>query len=140
MIFKQLTIIIGQKTEDIPDGIQVKEVPDVHPKLLLEWLENLCIDINANSEVRYAIFTYSPYIMAYLDCLVFSSEDPRMEEVAKHLQTKQFSAFINKDKVKVYDLESGKSDYEPGWGFPWESLSELSVSIQQTHFKILIGK
>lgn len=79
------------------------------------------------------MFTYNVYIPQYINNL---TTQPISKQAAKHLATKNYNAFISKDKVEVYDIAYNKSGYDPDYGFHWDSLSDVSVDIQQRYFKV----
>ena len=130
-----LTIVISNQPSDykLPTNVQLLEVPNIHPAELLEWLESVCIVVNCNPDLKYVVFTYNVYIPQYIDNL---TTQPISKPAAKHLTTKNYNAFINKDKVEVYDVKYNLSGHDPDYGFHWDSLSDVSVDITQRYFKI----
>lgn len=130
-----LTIVISTQPSDykLPTNVQLLEVPNIHPAELLKWLESVCITVNCNPDLKYVVFTYNVYIPQYIDNL---TTQPISKQAAKHLATKNYNAFISKDKVEVYDVKYNLSGYDPDYGFHWDSLSDVSVDITQRYFKI----
>ena len=130
-----LTIVISNQPSDykLPTNVQLLEVPNIHPAELQEWLESVCIVVNCNPDLKYVVFTYNVYIPQYINNL---TTQPISKQAAKHLTTKNYNAFINKDKVEVYDVKYNLSGHDPDYGFHWDSLSDVSVDITQRYFKI----
>ena len=133
-----LTIVIGNQSPDYkpPSNVQLLEVPNIHPSELLEWLESVCIVVNCNPDLKYVVFTYNVYVVNYLNTLVIENyKSVPTKQAAKHLATNNQYAFISKNKVEVYDVTYNTSSYTLH-GFHWESLSDVSVDIQQKYFEI----
>lgn len=134
-----LTIVISNQPSDykLPSNVHLLEVPNLHPAELLEWLESVCIVINCTPDLKYIVFTYNVYVVNYLNTLVIENYiSVPTKKASKHLATKDYNAFISKDKVEMYDIVYGNSGYDPDYGFYWDSLSDVSVDITQRYFKI----
>ena len=111
---------------------------NLHPESQAKLLESLAILVNLG--VRILLTTHSPYIMAHLNNLVNgnheNSEILKRQSSSLYLQDER--AFLPIDKVSAYEMKDNKlvSLNDPDYGIRWDTLSDVSVDIQQKFFQI----
>lgn len=111
---------------------------NLHPESQAKLLEALSILVNLG--VRILLTTHSPYIMAHLDNLVNGNhENPEiLKRQCSYLYLQDDRAFLPIDKVSAYEMKDNKlvSLNDPDSGIKWDTLSDVSVDIQQKFFQI----
>jgi predicted ATPase len=111
---------------------------NLHPESQAKLLEALSILVNLG--VRILLTTHSPYIMAHLDNLVNGNhENPEiLKRQCSYLYLQDERAFLPIDQVSAYEMKDNKlvSLNDPDSGIKWDTLSDVSVDIQQKFFQI----
>ena len=111
---------------------------NLHPESQAKLLEALSILVNLG--VRILLTTHSPYIMAHLDNLVNGNhENPEiLKRQCSYLYLQDERAFLPIDQVSAYEMKDNKlvSLHDPDYGIRWDTLSDVSVDIQQKFFQI----
>jgi predicted ATPase len=111
---------------------------NLHPESQAKLLEALSILVNLG--VRILLTTHSPYIMAHLNNLVNGNhENPEiLKRQSSSLYLQDERAFLPIDKVSAYEMKDNKlvSLNDPDYGIRWDTLSDVSVDIQQKFFEI----
>ncbi|OBQ29762.1 MAG: hypothetical protein AN483_08825 [Aphanizomenon flos-aquae MDT14a] len=111
---------------------------NLHPESQAKLLEALSILVNLG--VRILLTTHSPYVMAHLDNLVNGNhENPELlKRQSSYLYLQDERAFLPIDKVSAYEMKDNKlvSLNDPDSGIKWDTLSDVSVDIQQKFFQI----
>lgn len=111
---------------------------NLHPESQAKLLEALSILVNLG--VRILLTTHSPYIMAHLNNLVNGNhENPEiLKTQSLSLYLKDERAFLPMDRVSAYEMKKNKlvSLNDPDYGIRWDTLSDVSVDIQQKFFEI----
>ncbi len=111
---------------------------NLHPESQAKLLEALSILVNLG--VRILLTTHSPYIMAHLNNLVNGNhENPEiLKRQSSSLYLQDERAFLPIDKVSAYEMKDNKlvSLNDPDYGIRWDTLSDVSVDIQQKFFQI----
>ncbi|MDB9468478.1 AAA family ATPase [Dolichospermum circinale] len=111
---------------------------NLHPESQAKLLEALSILVNLG--VRILLTTHSPYIMAHLNNLVNGNhENPKiLKRQSSSLYLQDERAFLPMDKVSAYEMKDNKlvSLNDPDYGIRWDTLSDVSVDIQQKFFQI----
>ncbi|MEA5549918.1 AAA family ATPase [Anabaena cylindrica UHCC 0172] len=111
---------------------------NLHPESQAKLLEALSILVNLG--VRVLLTTHSPYIMAHLNNLVNGNhENPEiLKRQSSSLYLQDERAFLHIDKVSAYEMKDNKlvSLNDPDYGIRWDTLSDVSVDIQQKFFQI----
>ena len=111
---------------------------NLHPESQAKLLEALCILVNLG--VRVLLTTYSPYIMAHLNNLVNGNhQNPEiLKRQSSSLYLQDERAFLPIDTVGAYEMKGNKlvSLKDPDYGIRWDTLSDVSVDIQQKFFQI----
>jgi predicted ATPase len=111
---------------------------NLHPESQAKLLEALSILVNLG--VRILLTTHSPYVMAHLNNLVNGNhENPEiLKRQSSSLYLQDERAFLPMDKVSAYEMKDNKlvSLNDPDYGIRWDTLSDVSVDIQQKFFQI----
>jgi predicted ATPase len=111
---------------------------NLHPESQAKLLEALSILVNLG--VRILLTTHSPYVMAHLDNLVNGNhENPEiLKRQCSYLYLQDERAFLPIDQVSAYEMKDNKlvSLHDPDYGIRWDTLSDVSVDIQQKFFQI----
>ncbi|MFO0097761.1 MAG: AAA family ATPase [Aphanizomenon sp.] len=111
---------------------------NLHPESQAKLLEALSILVNLG--VRILLTTHSPYVMAHLDNLVNGNhENPEiLKRQCSYLYLQDERAFLPIDQVSAYEMKDNKlvSLNDPDSGIKWDTLSDVSVDIQQKFFQI----
>lgn len=111
---------------------------NLHPESQAKLLEALSILVNLG--IRVLLTTHSPYIMAHLNNLVNGNhENPEiLKTQSSSLYLKDQRAFLPIDQVSAYEMKENKlvSLNDPDYGIRWDTLSDVSVDIQQKFFEI----
>jgi len=111
---------------------------NLHPESQVKLLESLAILVNLG--VRILLTTHSPYLMAHLNNIVNGNhQNPELlAEQAKLLYLQDSRAFLKMEQVSAYEIKNNKllSLHDPEYGIRWDTLSDVSVDIQQKFFAI----
>ena len=111
---------------------------NLHPESQVKLLEALSILVNLG--VRVLLTTHSPYIMAHLNNIVNGNHDDQeiLENQAQSLYLQDSQAFLKMDQVSAYEIKENKllSLHDPDYGIRWDTLSDVSVDVQQKFFAI----
>ena len=111
---------------------------NLHPESQAKLLEALSILVNLG--VRILLTTHSPYVMAHLDNLVNGNhKNPEiLKRQCSYLYLQDERAFLPIDQVSAYEMKDNKlvSLHDPDYGIRWDTLSDVSVDIQQKFFQI----
>ncbi len=114
---------------------------NLHPESQAKLLEALAVLVNLG--VKVLITTHSPYFLAHLNNLVNNNTDPAiLKRQATALYSKDSRAFLPDDKVSAYEMrEVGAycelhSLKDEEYGIRWDTLSDVSVELQQKFFEI----
>ena len=93
-----------------------------------------------NNGVNVLLTTHSPYVMAHLNNLV--QQDKKSEETQKKQASSLFlknpDALLQQYQVSAYEMQDNKLHNlnDPDYGLRWDTLSDVSVEIQQKYFEI----
>jgi predicted ATPase len=111
---------------------------NLHPESQAKLLEALSILVNLG--VRILLTTHSPYVMAHLNNLVNGNHENHeiLKRQSSSLYLQDERAFLPMDKVSAYEMKDNKlvSLNDPDYGIRWDTLSDVSVDIQQKFFQI----
>ncbi|MCA2813116.1 MAG: ATP-binding protein [Microcystis sp. M090S1] len=111
---------------------------NLHPESQVKLLESLAILVNLG--VRILLTTHSPYLMAHLNNIVNGNhQNPQLlAEQAKLLYLQDSRAFLKMEQVSAYEMKNNQllSLHDPEYGIRWDTLSDVSVEIQQKFFAI----
>jgi predicted ATPase len=111
---------------------------NLHPESQVKLLEAFSILVNLG--VRVLLTTHSPYIMAHLNNIVNGNHEDQdiLENQAQSLYLQDFQAFLKMDQVSAYEIKENKllSLHDPDYGIRWDTLSDVSVDVQQKFFAI----
>ncbi len=111
---------------------------NLHPESQAKLLESLAILVNLG--VRILLTTHSPYVMAHLNNLVNGNHENHeiLKRQSSSLYLQDERAFLPIDKVSAYEMKDNKlvSLNDPDYGIRWDTLSDVSVDIQQKFFEI----
>ena len=111
---------------------------NLHPESQAKLLEALSILVSLG--VRILLTTHSPYVMAHLENLVNGNhENPEiLKRQCSYLYLQDERAFLPIDQVSAYEMKDNKlvSLNDPDSGIKWDTLSDVSVDIQQKFFQI----
>ena len=111
---------------------------NLHPESQVKLLEALSILVNLG--VRVLLTTHSPYIMAHLNNIVNGNHDDQdiLENQSQSLYLQDSQAFLKMDQVSAYEIKDNKllSLHDPDYGIRWDTLSDVSVDVQQKFFAI----
>ena len=111
---------------------------NLHPESQVKLLESLAILVNLG--VRILLTTHSPYLMAHLNNIVNGNhQNPELlAEQAKLLYLQDSRGFLKMEQVSAYEMKNNQllSLHDPEYGIRWDTLSDVSVDIQQKFFAI----
>jgi len=111
---------------------------NLHPESQAKLLEALSILVNLG--VRILLTTHSPYVMAHLNNLVNGNHENHeiLKRQCSYLYLQDERAFLPIDQVSAYEMKDNKlvSLNDPDSGIKWDTLSDVSVDIQQKFFQI----
>jgi hypothetical protein len=138
---KQLTpLLLYLRFRAAPNDFLIIDEPEMglHPESQARVIEALAILVNLG--VRVLVTTHSPYIMAHLNNLVHGDfEHPRrLKAQAPALYLGDERAFLPMSKISAYEMQGGelRSLKDPDYGVRWDTLSDVSVELQQKFFAI----
>jgi hypothetical protein len=123
-----------------PNDFLIIDEPEMglHPESQARVLEALAILVNLG--VRVLVTTHSPYIMAHLNNLVHGDVEhhKRLKAQAPVLYLGDERAFLSMDRISAYEMVDGelRSLKDPEYGVRWDTLSDVSVELQQKFFAI----
>jgi predicted ATPase len=111
---------------------------NLHPESQVKLLEALAILINLG--VRVLLTTHSPYLMAHLNNIVNGNHQDQeiLEAQAQSLYLQDSQAFLKMEQVSAYEMKNNQliSLHDPDYGIRWDTLSDVSVDVQQKFFAI----
>ena len=111
---------------------------NLHSESQAKLLEALSILVNLG--VRILLTTHSPYVMAHLENLVNGNHNnpELLKRQCSYLYLQDERAFLPIDQVSAYEMKDNKlvSLHDPDSGIKWDTLSDVSVDIQQKFFQI----
>jgi len=111
---------------------------NLHPESQVKLLEALAILVNLG--VRVLLTTHSPYLMAHLNNIVNGNHQDQdiLEAQAQSLYLQDSQAFLKMEQVSAYEMKNNKliSLHDPDYGIRWDTLSDVSVDVQQKFFAI----
>ncbi|HTN85719.1 MAG TPA: ATP-binding protein [Sorangium sp.] len=138
---KQLApLLLYLRFRAAPNDFLIIDEPEMglHPESQARLLEALAILVNLG--VRVLVTTHSPYIMAHLNNLAHGDvEHPRrLKTQAPVLYLGDERAFLPMSKISAYEMQGGelRSLKDPDYGVRWDTLSDVSVELQQKFFAI----
>jgi predicted ATPase len=109
---------------------------NLHPESQVKLLEALAILTNLG--VSVLLTTHSPYFMSHLNNLVAGNKDnPKVvKKQAKSLYMQNENAFLRLEDVSAYEMKDNKlvSLKDDEYGIRWDTLSDVSVDVQQKYF------
>jgi hypothetical protein len=111
---------------------------NLHPEAQAKLLEVLGILVNLG--VRVLLTTHSPYFMSHLNNLVAgTTANPAiLKKQASSLYLGDPRAFLTMDQVGAYEMKDNelRSLKDEDYGIRWDTLSDVSVELQQKFFEI----
>jgi hypothetical protein len=111
---------------------------NLHPESQVKLLEALAILVNLG--VRVLLTTHSPYLMSHLNNIVNGNHQDQdiLEAQAQSLYLQDSQAFLKMEQVSAYEMKNNKliSLHDPDYGIRWDTLSDVSVDVQQKFFTI----
>jgi predicted ATPase len=111
---------------------------NLHPESQVKLLEALAILVNLG--VRVLLTTHSPYLMAHLNNIVNANHQDQdiLEAQAQSLYLQDSQAFLKMEQVSAYEMKNNQliSLHDPDYGIRWDTLSDVSVDVQQKFFAI----
>jgi hypothetical protein len=111
---------------------------NLHPESQVKLLEALAILVNLG--VRVLLTTHSPYLMAHLNNIVNGNHQDQdiLEAQAQSLYLQDSQAFLKMEQVSAYEMKNNQliSLHDPDYGIRWDTLSDVSVDVQQKFFEI----
>ena len=111
---------------------------NLHPESQAKLMEALAILVN--NGIHVLLTTHSPYIMAHLNNLTQEEEKPQSvkKRQAKSLYLKNAESLLNMDQVSAYEMRDNQlhSLKDADYGIRWDTLSDVSVDLQQKYFEI----
>jgi predicted ATPase len=111
---------------------------NLHPESQVKLLEALAILVNLG--VRVLLTTHSPYLMSHLNNIVNGNHQDQdiLEAQAQSLYLQDSQAFLKMEQVSAYEMKNNKliSLHDPDYGIRWDTLSDVSVDVQQKFFAI----
>jgi len=138
---KQLApLLIYLRYRAKPGDFLVIDEPEMnlHPESQVKLLEALAILVNLG--VRVLLTTHSPYLMAHLNNIVSGNhQDPDiLTHQAQSLYLQDAQAFLKMEQVSAYEMKNNQliSLHDPDYGIRWDTLSDVSVDVQQKFFAI----
>ena len=123
-----------------PGDFLVIDEPEMnlHPESQVKLLEALAILVNLG--VRVLLTTHSPYLMAHLNNIVNANHQDQdiLEAQAQSLYLQDSQAFLKMEQVSAYEMKNNQliSLHDPDYGIRWDTLSDVSVDVQQKFFAI----
>ncbi|MFS8066028.1 MAG: AAA family ATPase [Byssovorax sp.] len=138
---KQLaSLLLYMRHRARPDDFLIIDEPEMnlHPEAQAKLLEILGILVNLG--VRVLLTTHSPYLMTHLNNLISGDMDhPSIRKrQASSLLLKDPRAFLRVDDVSAYEMKNNElhSLKDEDYGIRWDTLSDVSVDLQQRYFEI----
>lgn len=138
---KQLApLLLYLRYQAAPNQLLIIDEPEMnlHPEGQAKLLEALAILVNLG--VHVLITTHSPYFMAHLNNLVAGdTKRPAVRKrQAQSLYMADPRAFLSMDQVSAYEMKDNQlcSLKDDAYGIRWDTLSDVSVELQQRFFAI----
>lgn len=111
---------------------------NLHPESQAKLLEVLAMLVN--NGVHVLLTTHSPYLMAHLNNLAQGADGSAAarKRQAKSLYLQNPDALLRMDQVGAYEMRDNQlhSLKDPDYGIRWDTLSDVSVDLQQKFFQI----
>ena len=111
---------------------------NLHPESQAKLLEVLAMLVNHG--VNVLLTTHSPYILAHLNNLAQDNETSQAvkKRQAQSLYLKNPESLLRMDQVSAYEMRDNQlhSLKDPDYGIRWDTLSDVSVELQQKYFEI----
>jgi len=111
---------------------------NLHPEAQAKLLEILGILVNLG--VRVLLTTHSPYLMTHLNNITSgdTSRPAALKRQASSLYLKDERAFLPLSQVSAYEMRENelRSLKDEDYGIRWDTLSDVSVDLQQRYFEI----
>lgn len=111
---------------------------NLHPESQAKLLEVLAMLVN--NGVHVLLTTHSPYLMAHLNNLAQGADGSAAarKRQAKSLYLQNPDALLRMDQVGAYEMRDNQlhSLKDPDYGIRWDTLSDVSVELQQKFFQI----
>ena len=111
---------------------------NLHPESQVKLLEILAILVNAG--VKVMLTTHSPYLMAHLNNLTLNEQHSEAvkKRQAASLYLKDPRAFLTMEQVSAYEMRDNqlRSLKDEEFGIRYDTLSDVSVDVQQKYFEI----
>ena len=138
---KQLTpLILYLRHRARPDDLLIIDEPEMnlHPEAQAKLLEILAILVNLG--VRVLLTTHSPYLMTHLNNITsgYTLHPAALKRQASSLYLKDERAFLPLSDVSAYEMKGNelRSLKDEDYGIRWDTLSDVSVDLQQRYFEI----
>ncbi len=123
-----------------PDDLLIIDEPEMnlHPEAQAKLLEILGILVNLG--VHVLLTTHSPYLMTHLNNITSgdTSRPAALKRQASSLYLKDERAFLPLSQVSAYEMKGNelRSLKDEDYGIRWDTLSDVSVDLQQRYFEI----
>lgn len=138
---KQLApLLIYLRQRATPNDLIIIDEPEMnlHPLSQAKLLEVLAILVN--SGIKVLLTTHSPYIMQHLNNLVLQqvASNRAKSVMSEALLLHDERAFLTQSQVGAYEMR----DYElvsladEDYGIRWDTLSDVSLKLQELYFNI----
>jgi predicted ATPase len=138
---KQLVpLILYLRYRATKNALLIIDEPELglYPEAQAKLLEILAILVNLG--VKVLLTTHSPYFMAHLNNLINGDKKHPsvLKKQASALYLNDSRAFLSDEQVSAYEMRDNKlvSLKDPDYGIRWDTLSDVSVDIQQKYFQI----
>ena len=111
---------------------------NLHPESQAKLLEVLAMLVNQG--VSVLLTTHSPYLLAHLNNLVQPEDTTAAAKrrKAKSLYLGNAASLLNMEQISAYEMRDNElhSLKDPDYGIRYDTLSDVSVELQQKYFKI----
>ena len=138
---KQLTpLLLYLRYRAAENQLLIIDEPEMnlHPESQVRLLEILAILVNAG--VKVLLTTHSPYLMSHLNNLTLNDNHSHAikKKQAGSLYLKDPRAFLTMEQVSAYEMRDNqlKSLKDDDFGIRYDTLSDVSVDVQQKYFEI----
>lgn len=121
-----------------PGELLIIDEPEMnlHPAAQVKIIEFLAMLVNAGLNVL--ITTHSTYVVDHLINLMDAYKHDNQDEIVDMFLLEQKEAFIDQDKVSVYQFEDGtvKNILDPEGVIDWQTFSDVTRLVQRIHFEL----
>ncbi len=109
---------------------------NLHPEAQAQLTEFLAMLVNAGLRVLFT--THSPYIVDHLANLMKAAESSEPDAIKEKFYLQRKEAFISKDKVSVYLVDSGKTKdiLDEDGVIHWDTFGNVSDKVSEIYFEI----